>query len=112
MAAVRLTPQVLNTTGQAVTRQAMATADNYIVLIPPSGIVLNFIKTGAGEATITVITPGTVDGLAITDRPIVVAATTGDVVALFFPDHYANSVGDLDFTTSEDTAITVAAFQG
>lgn len=111
MSEVRLAAQDLNTTGQAVTRTAMATADNYVVLMSPGGTVVNFVKTGANPATITVLTPGTVDGLAITDRTIVVAATTGDVVAEFFPDVYADGVGDLGFTTSEETAITVAVFQ-
>ncbi len=111
MADARLTPQDLDTAGQPVTRTALATADTYQVLLSPGGTVINFVKTGAGEATITVATPNTVDGLAIADRTIVVAATTGDVVVRFFPDVYANAAGDLEFTTSEETAITAAVFQ-
>lgn len=111
MADVRLTPQDLDTAGQAVTRTALATADTYQVLLNSRGTTINFRKTGAGAATITVVTPNTVDGLAIADRTIVVAATTGDVVARFFPDHYANSDGDLEFTTDDETAITAAVFQ-
>ena len=111
MANARLTPQDLDTAGQAVTRTALSDADTYQVLLSPGGTIINWVKTGAGEATITVVTPNTVDGLAIADRDIVVAATTGDVVAEFFPDHYANSDGDLEFTTSEDTDITAAVFQ-
>ncbi len=111
MADARLTPQDMDTVGQAVTRNALATADTYQVLLSPGGTILNFVKTGAGAATITVVTPNTVDGLAIADRTIVVAATTGDVVAQFFPDVYANGDGDLEFTTDDETAITCAVFQ-
>ena len=111
MADVRLTPQDLDTAGQAVTRTALATADTYQVLMSPGGTVINFVKTGAGDATITVVTPNTVDGLAIADRTIVVAASTGDVVAEFFPDDYANGSGDLEFTTDDEAAITAAVFQ-
>ena len=111
MADARLTPQSMDTAGQAVTRNALSDADTYQVLLSPGGTTLNFVKTGANEATITVVTPNTVDGLAIADRTIVVAATTGDVVAKFFPENYANGDGDLEFATSEETAITCAVFQ-
>jgi len=111
MADVRLTPQDLDTAGQAVTRTALSDANTYQVLLNSRGTTINFVKTGANEATITVVTPNTVDGLEITDRTIVVAATTGDVVARFFPEDYANGDGDLEFTTSEDTDITAAVFQ-
>ena len=108
MADARLTPQDLDTTGQAVTRTALATADTYQVLLSPGGTVINWVKTGAGAATITITTPNTVDGLAIADRTITVAATTGDVVAEFFPEDYANGDGDLEFTTDDEAAITAA----
>ncbi len=111
MADARLTPQDGSTAGVAVTRNALATADTYQVLLSPGGTWINFVKTGANAATITVVTPNTVDGLAIDDREIVVAASTGDVMAEFFPDVYANGDGDLEFTTSEETNITAAVFQ-
>ena len=110
---VRLTPQDLDTTGQAVTRTALVIAATsvYQVLLSPGGTIINWVKTGANPATVTVVLPGTVDGQAITDREIVVAATNGDVVAEFFPEHYANADGDLEFTVSEATDITAAVFQ-
>lgn len=111
MSDVRLTPQDLDTAGQAVTRTAVSTGNTYQVLLNSRGTTINWRKTGAGEATITITTPGTVDGLAIADRTIAVPASTGDVVARFFPDPYANSSGDLEFTTDEGTGLTAAVFQ-
>lgn len=110
---VRLTPQDLDTTGQAVTRTALviAATSYYKVLLSPGGTIINFVKTGANPATVTIKLPNTVDGQAIVAREIVVAATTGDVVAEFFPDHYADADGDLEFEISEATDITAAVFQ-
>ena len=111
MANDRLTPQDMNTTGAAVTRNVLAVADTYQVLLSPGGTILNFMKGAAVDAIITVVTPGTVDGLAIDDLSITVPANTGDVVAEFFPDVYANGDGDLEFTTDDEDTITCAVFQ-
>jgi hypothetical protein len=112
MADARLTPQDLKGSSVAVTRNALATADTYQVLLSPGGTTINFIKTGAGAATITVVTPGTDgEGNVIANLLITVAAVTGDVARKFFPEDYANAAGDLEFTTSEETAITAAVFQ-
>ena len=111
MGDVRLTPQSGIDSGVTVVRTALSAANVYQVLLSPGGTWLNFVKTGANDADITVVTPGTVDGLAIADRVITVVATTGDVAAEFFPDFYANGDGDLEFATDEGTAITCAVLQ-
>lgn len=88
----------------ATSRVAMSAADNYI--IRNSGrVVLLFIKTGAGAATITVVTPGTVDGNAVAEQTFQVPATTGVVCARFNPSVYNDASGDLDVSTDEDTGI-------
>ena len=111
MADARLTPQDLSTAGAAVTRTALSAANTYQVLLNSAGTIIVFRKTGANECTVSVVTPNTVDGLAIAERTIVVAATTGDVVARFFPEDYANGDGDLEFTVSEATDLTAAVYQ-
>ncbi len=89
----------------------MAAADNYIVR-NNGRVLLYFVKTGAGAAVVTVVTPNTVGGLAIAERTIAVAATTGLVWAgPFDPGIYNDSNGDLDVSTDEDTGITVEAVQ-
>jgi len=111
MADDRLTPQTLTSTTTTVTRNAMSTANTHQVLNSPGGTILNFEKSGAGEATVTITTPGTVDGLAIADRTVTVPASTGDVAVWLPYANYTNGSGDIEFTTDEDTGLTVAVFQ-
>ncbi len=108
MADVILTPQKAGAGGVTPTRTALATGNTYIVR-NGGNTLLAFIKTGAGEAIITVQTPATLGGLAVAERTITVVATTGDVMAAgFAPAVYNDSSGDLRFTTDEGTGITCA----
>lgn len=108
MSDVTLTPQKASAVGVTPTRTAMATADTYIVR-NSGNMLLAFIKTGAGDATITVQTPATIGGLAVAERTITVVATSGDVIAAgFAPAIYNDSSGDMRFTTNEETNLTVA----
>lgn len=111
MGDIRLTPQDVGTTEVTTTRTAITTGETYQVLLNSRGTILQFIKTGAGDADVTIVTPGTVDGLAIADRVFTVVATTGDRTVRFFPEDYANGDGDLEFTIDEGTAITCAVLQ-
>ncbi len=91
--------------------QSMAAADNYICR-NNGRVLLHFIKTGANPATITIVTPKTVGGLAVAERTFVVDATTGvEFAGPFDPEIYNDTSGDMDISTSEDTAITVQAIQ-
>lgn len=72
---------------------------------------LHFMKSGAGACTVTIVTPTTVDGLAVADRTVTVAATTGDVMIGPFPPGMYNTAGSstfAGFTMSEVTGLTVA----
>lgn len=112
MADVRLTPQDVSDVGLTPTRTALSDANTYQVL-NDGNVILMFLKTGANEATITITTPKTERGLAVADRTLTVAATTGDrVIGPFDPTLYNNSDGDLEFATSESTAITCAVLRG
>ena len=91
--------------------QTMAAADNYIVR-NDGNVILHFVKAGAGEATITVVTPATPAGLALADLTFAVAASGGDVYAgPFNPEFYNDASGDMDVSTDEDTGITVEAIR-
>ena len=73
--------------------------------------VLYFKKSGAGACTVTIKTPGTVDGLAVAERTITVPASTGDVMVGPFPPAIYNTPGTNmaeGFTVSEVTGLTVA----
>ena len=114
MGNVTLTPiQAVPQSVDGSTPQAMAAADNYIMR-NDGKTILHFIKTGANPATITIVTPKTVGigPLAVADLTFVVDATTGiKFSGPFDPSIYNDASGDIDISTSEDTAITVQAIR-
>jgi len=112
MGDVRLTPQDIGSTVVTVTRTAIATGNTYQVR-SDGHVILNFRKTGAGAATITVVTPETRAGLAVADKTITVPATTGDVAWCGREkETFTNSSGDVEFTTDEGTGLTCAVMKG
>lgn len=70
--------------------------------------ILLLVKNGDASAhTVTLVTPGTVDGLAIADRAVVVAA--GATVAVPLSDTYRDgTTGLASWTYDAVTAVTVA----
>lgn len=113
MADVVITAQDLTDADLDITRTAISTGNTYQITIPPGGVVLNIVKTGAGNANITITTYKTVNGLAVADRTFQVDATTGDVVLIIKDrDVYGNSSGQAELVTDEGTGITVAALKG
>lgn len=70
------------------------------------------IKTGGTTCTVTIQTPGTVDGLTIVDRTVVLGANAERLIGPFPPAIY-NQLGTtdvyLDFSTS--TSVIIAAFR-
>ena len=111
MADVILAVQAALPAGVTPTRNAVATGNTYKVR--NSGrVLLAFEKTGAGVATITITTPATLAGLAVTDQTLSIPATTGDVAAGLFPPAVFNDAsGDLNFTTDEGTGLTCAVIE-
>lgn len=72
---------------------------------------LHFKKSGAGACTVTIVTPETVDGLAVAERTITVPASTGDVMVGPFPPSHYNLPGTstfAGFTVNEVTGLSVA----
>jgi hypothetical protein len=111
MADATLAPTVAVQGGIAANPTSMAAADNYIVR-NNGRVLLHFVKTGAGPATISIVTPKTVSGLAVAELTLVVPATTGNVWAgPFNPDTFNDGSGDMDVSTDEDTGITIEAVQ-
>lgn len=111
MAEVTLTPEAVSRASLAAAYTAIASTDNY-KFVNDGKTVLHFKKTGAGAATITVVTPGTVDGQAVADKTFSVPATTGDKFAGPWPrDIYNDSAGKVEFTTSDGVGLTAAVLQ-
>lgn len=74
----------------------------------PSARTFMHIKNGsASSVTATLVTPGTVDGLAVADRAVTVPAG-GDRLVPLPPGTYASADGLGDVTWSATTTVTFA----
>ena len=77
-----------------------------------NGRVILHAKNGSGGAiTVTVKTPGTVDGLAVADRTVSVPAGEERMIGVFPPADYNQSDGDVYIDYSGVTSLTVAALR-
>jgi hypothetical protein len=79
--------------------------------IENNGRVVLHVKTAGTPCTVTIQTPGTVDGMAVADRTVALGATAERFIGPFPPD-YDQPTGDgvyVDF--SAVTAVTVAALR-
>lgn len=80
--------------------------------LPNSGTEFFHVKTGGTTCTVTVQTPGNVDGLAIADRPVLIGTNSERFFGPYPPSIY-NQQGAaevyLDFSAS--TSVIIAAFR-
>lgn len=100
-----VTTQSITNAGAATTYSAASPGGDRF--LPADGTFLH-VKNGSGSPiTVTLVTPGTVDGLAITDRAVSVPATSERFIAV--PDSlYRSSDGLADITWSATTTVTFA----
>lgn len=110
MARTALTPTALAATGATISAAA-ANVDGHT--IPGTGDVFILVANGSGGSiNVTVVTPGTQDGLAIADQVVAVPAGATKIIGPFPPRSFtdeADNLVDIDF--SSVTSITVQAFQ-
>lgn len=92
MAYTDLPVQYPTSSGIAPTYTAAAAAGNMFENGDGAAIV-TFRNTNGSPRTVTVTTPGTVDGNPISDKQIVVPATTGERVCTFDPRAYNQPAG-------------------
>ena len=107
---VTLTVQTTSKTGSDVSRtdSGLSTSNTY-KFRNDGKVLLLFEKSGAGDCTVTVTTPGTASGLAIADVTFNVPASTGDVVAGPFQTSLFNdSSDDVSFTISDTVGLSIA----
>ncbi|MFI6249047.1 hypothetical protein [Streptomyces sp. NPDC051016] len=77
---------------------------------PGAGVILVVKNADSGSHTVTLVTPGTVDGLAIADRTLAVAA--GQTAVILLTDRYRNpSTGRASITYDGVTSVTVGVFR-
>lgn len=114
MAQVTLTPLQAKRTGNGVdvtaNLQTLATADTYI--FANDGNIILYIDNdqAGGDLTITVVTPNTIDGLAIADLTAVVSQGDVNILGPFPPANYNNASGVLQFS-GDVASVKVAAIR-
>lgn len=109
MANVRKAVQTVGPAGLAATYFADLTTTDTFLIRNNGKVVLHFKKSGIGACTVTIDTPGNVDGLAIPQRTVNVPATTGDVhISKLAPNVYNDVNGDLKVTLSDVVGLTLA----
>lgn len=73
------------------------------------GVFLEVNNGGGSSVTVTLVTPGTVEGLAVADRPVTIPA--GERWKIPVGRIYAKSDGQADITYSGVTSLTVGCFK-
>jgi hypothetical protein len=85
---------------------ALTVVDTYT--FPNDGRTYLYITKGANAGNVTIITPGTVRGLAIADKVVAMTPNDKTLVGPFAPDLYNDATGLVSVTFSEITGLTVA----
>lgn len=105
-----LTLQTITDQGIALTYVAAAAGGDTAVVGP--GCVLHVKNGGGASITVTLATPGTVDGdLAVADRAVTIAAGADAAIALPSSLYADPSDGRAHITYSAVTSVTVAHFR-
>lgn len=79
-------------------------------ITPGPGVAIHVKNAHSAETIVTIVTPGTVDGLAVSDRTVTVAQATEQFISV--PEMYRSSVDGLaTITWSVVTAITFAVIR-
>jgi len=110
-ARVALTVQEIGHGGAAETFVAAAAAGTGNSF-PCDGKTWLHVKNTGLIKSMTIQTPGLVDGLAVADRTVSIPATTGDkVIPPLPPSQYAQADGSVYIDLDSETGVTVAVFR-
>lgn len=75
-------------------------------------VFLHFKKTGAGACVVTIVTPGTSQGLAISDQTVSIPATTGDkFIGPLPPSLFNDASSDVSFTIDDTVGLSFAVIR-
>lgn len=109
MARADLTVQEISRSGLNPSYTAAAT-DGHSV--ENTGREFIHVKNGSGSSvTVTIQTPGTVDGLAVADRTVAVPASGERMIGPFAPGDYNQDDDAIYVDYSAITTVTIAAVQ-
>ncbi|MFJ6729991.1 hypothetical protein ACIQPQ_34340 [Streptomyces sp. NPDC091281] len=105
-----LTTNVVPLTGLRFDDKLVSAAGGGDTAQTGAGVVLAVKNADAGSHTVTVATPGTVDGLAVADRAVAVAA--GQTMLIPLTDRYRNpGTGRAAISYDGVTSVTVGVFR-
>lgn len=108
--ATRLTPRPISTAGLSIAAAALSSPDgtNGNKFLSNGKTALRVQNAGGAPITVTVETPVTVGGLAVSDLTVSVAATTGDVlIGPFGPEFLQPGTQDVFVSFSGTTSVKV-----
>jgi hypothetical protein len=103
-----ITPQGVTSAGRAPAYEPANVDGNSIRPVP--GRLVHVKNAGTAAVTVTIPTPGTVDGLAVADRTISVAAGADQLIALGKGEPYRQPGNVAHLNYSAVTSVTVAVF--
>lgn len=109
MARTALSVQQISRDGLTPTYTS-ATTDGHSV-VNDGRVFIHVKNNGASPITVTVQTPGAVDGLAIADRQVTVSNGSEKMIGPFLPNVYNQSDGSIWINYSATTSVTVAALR-
>lgn len=102
-------PQQIDVDGLEVALSAASAGGDEFV--PGDNVMLYIVNASAASITATVVIPGTVQGQAIGDVPIVVEAGERRIAGPFPRQHFAGNDGRTDITWSATASITFAVLK-
>lgn len=101
LASSRTTPVVIT----AASGTAVVSGNDYV--FANDGNTRLIILNSSSSNTVTIATPNTVDGLAISDRTYTVASSANGVAGPFPTAIYNNASGQVSFTVSQNAEVFV-----
>lgn len=109
MSTTTLTVQQIVKTGLT---ESLAAANADGSYVPNDGRTFLHVKNSGSQITLTVETPGTVDGNAIADLAVVIPATSGDkMIGPFPPGTYNQADDTIKITFSSVSGVTIGALR-
>lgn len=110
MAQVELTVHQARRTGLSITDNDVTSSASDTYIFPNDGrTCIAAANASGGSGNVVVVTPNTVDGLAITDLTVAVADSKQTVIGPFPKDVYNNANGIVQLTTS--VVMSIIAFR-
>lgn len=109
MADITLTPVHILRAGTDITYTGSLSVSNNYFFQNTGKTFLHFKKSGAGEATVTIVTTKQDGGYALADQTVTVPASTGDVMAGPFPAYLFGRT--CEFTSDNITGLEVAVLE-